>query len=114
VEKEVAILQQLHHPHLVSFMFIADQGSRISIVMDWAGENLREHRTVTQPQQYTEDVARYIMYQLTSALTYLHSKVRGVGWWWVRGAISSGSTLGAQPTAAIARTAAALLLLTLC
>lgn len=75
VEKELAILQQLHHPHLVSFMFIADQGSRISIVMDWAGENLREHRTVTQSQQYTEDVARYMMYQLTSALVYMHSKV---------------------------------------
>jgi serine/threonine protein kinase len=75
VEKELAILQQLHHPHLVSFMFIADQGSRISIIMDWAGENLREHRTVTQSQQYTEDVARYMMYQLTSALVYLHSKV---------------------------------------
>lgn len=74
VEKEVGILQQLHHPHLVSFMFIADQGSRISIVMDWAGENLREHRTVTQSQQYTEDVARYMMYQLTSALVYLHNK----------------------------------------
>lgn len=76
MEKELAILQQLHHPHLVSFMFIADQGSRISIVMDWAGENLREHRTVTQTHQYTEDVARYMMYQLTSALVYLHSKVR--------------------------------------
>jgi serine/threonine protein kinase len=75
VEKELAILRQLHHPHLVSFMFIADQGSRISIIMDWAGENLREHRTVTQSQQYTEDVARYMMYQLTSALVYLHSKV---------------------------------------
>jgi serine/threonine protein kinase len=56
-------------------MFIADQGSRISIVMDWAGENLREHRTVTQSQKYTEDVARYMMYQLTSALVYMHSKV---------------------------------------
>lgn len=76
VDKEIAILQQLQHPHLVSFMFIADQGSRVSIVMDWAGENLREHRTVTQPQQYTEDVARYMMYQLTSALVYLHNKVR--------------------------------------
>lgn len=75
VEKELSILRELHHPHLVSFMFIADQGSRISIVMDWAGENLREHRTVTQSQQYTEDVARYMMYQLTSALVYMHSKV---------------------------------------
>lgn len=79
VEKELAILQQLHHPHLVSFMYIADQGSRISIVMDWAGENLRVHRTVTQSQQYTEDVARYMMYQLTSALVYLHAKVGVVG-----------------------------------
>jgi hypothetical protein len=75
VEKELAILQQLHHPHLVSFMFIADQGSRISIIMDWAGENLRVHRTVTQAKQYTEDVARHMMYQLTSALVYLHAKV---------------------------------------
>eukprot|EP00775_Hariotina_reticulata_P002663 gene2663-2963_t len=74
VEKEVAILQQLHHENLISFLFVADQGSRISIVMDWAGESLRRYRTLSVPQQDNEAVARHVVYQLTNALVYLHSK----------------------------------------
>jgi serine/threonine protein kinase len=75
VEKEVVILRQLHHENLVGYLFVADQGSKISIVMEWAGDSLREHRTVTQPKQYCEAVARHMVYQLTHALVYLHSKV---------------------------------------
>ncbi|WIA36954.1 hypothetical protein OEZ86_008194 [Tetradesmus obliquus] len=74
VEKEVVILRQLHHENLVGYLFVADQGSKISIVMEWAGDSLREHRTVTQPKQYCEAVARHMVYQLTHALVYLHSK----------------------------------------
>jgi serine/threonine protein kinase len=77
VEKEVAILQQLHHENLISFLFVADQGSRISIVMNWAGESLRRYRTLSVPQQDNEAVARHVVYQLTNALVYLHNKVRG-------------------------------------
>jgi serine/threonine protein kinase len=76
VEKEVVILRQLHHENLVGYLFVADQGSKISIVMEWAGDSLREHRTVTQPKQYCEAVARHMVYQLTHALVYLHQKVR--------------------------------------
>eukprot|EP00878_Enallax_costatus_P016281 GHUV01017078.1.p1 GENE.GHUV01017078.1~~GHUV01017078.1.p1 ORF type:complete len:485 (+),score=122.48 GHUV01017078.1:578-2032(+) len=74
VEREVAILRQLHHENLVGCLFVADQGNKLSIVMDWAGDSLRTHRTLTQPQQYNEAVARHMVYQLTHALVYLHQK----------------------------------------
>eukprot|EP00882_Tetradesmus_deserticola_P000913 GHRQ01000992.1.p1 GENE.GHRQ01000992.1~~GHRQ01000992.1.p1 ORF type:complete len:517 (+),score=232.21 GHRQ01000992.1:150-1700(+) len=74
VEKEVAILRQVHHENLVGYLFVADQGSKISIVMEWAGDSLREHRTVTQPKQYCEAVVRHMLYQLTHAVVYLHQK----------------------------------------
>eukprot|EP00878_Enallax_costatus_P038487 GHUV01043750.1.p1 GENE.GHUV01043750.1~~GHUV01043750.1.p1 ORF type:complete len:184 (-),score=0.17 GHUV01043750.1:332-883(-) len=76
VEREVAILRQLHHENLVGCLFVADQGNKLSIVMDWAGDSLRTHRTLTQPQQYNEAVARHMVYQLTHALVYLHQKVK--------------------------------------
>lgn len=69
-------MRQLRHENLVGYLFVADQGSKISIVMEWAGDSLREHRTVTAPKQYCEAVARHMVYQLTHALVYLHQKVR--------------------------------------
>lgn len=76
VLEEVAILKQLHHPGLTSYNFIVDEGSRISVVMDRAGEGLREHRTLTHAGDYSEAVVRHMAYQLVTALVYLHSKVR--------------------------------------
>lgn len=73
VAKELAILRQLSHPNLMGFLFIADQGSRISVVMEWAGESLREHR-LAHPEQYGEAVARQLVAQLTSGLVFLHNK----------------------------------------
>lgn len=73
VESEVAILRQLSHDGLISYEFIADEGSRISIVMAWAGVPLREHRT-SHPAAYSEDTARHMAHQLASALAFLHSR----------------------------------------
>lgn len=75
-------MQQLHHSNLLSFLTVVDEGRRISLVMEWAGECLREARTLTQPQQYSEELVRHIMYQLTHALSYLHHKVRLLGREW--------------------------------
>lgn len=72
---EVDILQQLHHESLVGFLFMVDDGARLSVVMEWAGCGLK---TLLEPQQQPlgEDVARYITYQLTASLAWLHHKVR--------------------------------------
>jgi len=74
---EVAVLQQLQHESLVSYLFIVDEGARLSIVMDWAGQGLRDlvQRQHQQQHQLGEDIARHITYQLTSSLVYLHQKV---------------------------------------
>jgi serine/threonine protein kinase len=74
VESEIRILQQLRHEGLVSYAFIADEGSRISIVMPWAGTPLREHRAAAGAAYDSEDAARHIAHQLASALAYLHGR----------------------------------------
>jgi serine/threonine protein kinase len=76
VEKELSILQQLDHDNITSYAFIADERNKISIVMDWAGEGLRDHRNA-HPELYTESAVRHMAYQLTSALLYCHQQVRG-------------------------------------
>lgn len=75
VERELKILRLLEHEGLVSYNFSVDEGARISIVMDWAGEGLREHRTLTHPNEYSEAAVRHMVYQLTTSLAYLHQKV---------------------------------------
>lgn len=74
VEQELSILRQLRHENVVGFLFVADQGSRISIVMDWAGESLRDQRS-RAGAYFCEATARHMVYQLTHALAYLHAKV---------------------------------------
>lgn len=75
VLQELAILQQLHHVNIVNYLLVADQGSKISIMMDWAGYNLREYAALNQQQQYAESLVQHVAYQLTQTLAYLHSKV---------------------------------------
>jgi serine/threonine protein kinase len=72
---ELAVLQHLHHESLVGFLFIADEGARLSIFMDWAGQGLRELVEGQQRQPLGEDAARFIACQLTNSLVYLHNKV---------------------------------------
>ena len=74
MEKELSILRQLDHDNITSYAFIADERSKISIVMDWAGEGLREHRN-NSPGLYTEAAVRHMAYQLTSALLHCHQQV---------------------------------------
>lgn len=72
---EIAIMHQIHHSNLLSFVAAVDEGHRINVIMDWAGDCLREHRSLLYPQHYSEELVRLIMYQMTHALTYLHHKV---------------------------------------
>lgn len=72
---EIAVMHQIHHSNLLSFVAAVDEGHRINVIMDWAGDCLREHRSLLYPQHYSEELVRLIMYQMTHALTYLHHKV---------------------------------------
>lgn len=72
---ELAVLLQLHHESLVGYLFIANEGARLSIFMDWAGQGLRELVEGQQRQPLGEDAARFIACQLTNSLVYLHNKV---------------------------------------
>lgn len=72
---ELAVLQHLHHESLVGYLFIANEGARVSIFMDWAGQGLRELVEGQQRQPLGEDAARFIAGQLTNSLAYLHNKV---------------------------------------
>jgi serine/threonine protein kinase len=73
VESEIRILQQLSHDGLISYELIADEGSRISIVMAWAGAPLPQHRA-EHAAAYSEDTARDMAHQLASALAFLHAR----------------------------------------
>lgn len=70
---ELSVLQQLHHDSLTSYLFIVNEGARVSVVMDWAGQGLRS--LVKQQQPLGEDAARYVAFQLADSLAHLHSKV---------------------------------------
>lgn len=75
VLEEIAILQRLHHENLVSYLLVADQGSKISIMMNWAGQSLRDFAAADQQQHFAESLAQHITCQLTRTLVYLHGKV---------------------------------------
>ena len=75
VAMETAVLQQLQHDSLLSYVFLVDEGIRFSVVMDWAGQGLRELVQEQQQQQVSEDIARHITFQLTNSLVYLQTMV---------------------------------------
>lgn len=69
------MLSQLQHGSLVSFVFIADEGARLSVFMEWAGDSLRGLFAGQQQQACSEGLAQSIMFQLVSAVASLHSQV---------------------------------------
>lgn len=84
---ELEVLKQLQHECLVGFLFVADEGARISVFMDWAGNNLPE---AMAEQPCAEELAQHITYQLTSGLAHLQQKV---GHWTIHPAQSLAAHL---------------------
>ncbi|GFR41400.1 hypothetical protein Agub_g2079 [Astrephomene gubernaculifera] len=71
--REVAVLEALSHPHVVSFVDKFMVGDRLFIVMEFLPCNLLE-LLEAQPGGMDRDAVRLIMFQLCSAIAFIHSK----------------------------------------
>lgn len=73
-KREVALLKTLQHPNVVQFIdefFVRD---RLFIVMEFVPCNLLE-LLEAQPGGMDREAVRLIMYQLATAIAYIHAKV---------------------------------------
>ncbi|KXZ56384.1 hypothetical protein GPECTOR_1g340 [Gonium pectorale] len=71
--REVAVLEALQHPHVVRFVDKFMVGDRLFIVMEFLPCNLLE-LLEAQPGGMDRDAVRLIMFQLCSAIAFIHSK----------------------------------------
>ncbi|GIL72630.1 hypothetical protein Vretimale_4376 [Volvox reticuliferus] len=71
--REVAVLEALQHPHVVGFVDKFMVGDRLFIVMEFLPCNLLE-LLEAQPGGMDRDAVRLIMFQLCSAIAFIHSK----------------------------------------
>lgn len=71
LEREITILKSLDHPNIVRVYEFFEDSKRFLIVMEYcSGGELFER--IANCQSFTESQAAHIMYQLISALAYLH------------------------------------------
>lgn len=70
---EICILSRCKHPSIVELNEVYALPSKVHLVMEYleGGELLN---AICRKQRYAEDDARIVMYQVASALDYLHSK----------------------------------------
>jgi serine/threonine protein kinase len=68
--RELAILQQLDHPHIVRVFDIFSYGSKLCIVMELAKTDLLDY--IKLIGRLSEEKARKMFAQLISAVEYLH------------------------------------------
>lgn len=73
LENEMIILSQLRHPSIVRVHKVYTLPDKVFLVMDYlrGGELLN---AICKRERYSEDDARSIMHQVTSALEYLHAR----------------------------------------
>ncbi|EFJ47197.1 hypothetical protein VOLCADRAFT_120976 [Volvox carteri f. nagariensis] len=71
--REVAVLEALQHPHVVGFVDKFMVGDRLFIVMEFLPCNLLE-LLEAQPGGMDRDAVRLIMFQLCSAIAFIHRK----------------------------------------
>lgn len=72
--REVALLRSLQHPNVVEFVDEFMVRDRLFIVMGYVPCNLLE-LLEAQPGGMDKEAVRLIMYQLCTAITYIHGKV---------------------------------------
>ncbi|GLC35942.1 hypothetical protein PLESTB_000521600 [Pleodorina starrii] len=71
--REVSVLEALQHPHVVGFVDKFMVGDRLFIVMEFLPCNLLE-LLEAQPGGMDRDAVRLIMFQLCSAIAFIHTK----------------------------------------
>ena len=69
----------MQHPHVVQLLDDFYVRDRLFIVMEFVPCNLLE-LLEAQPGGMEREAVRLIMYQLCTAITYIHSKVGGEMW----------------------------------
>jgi len=73
LQNEISILRSISHPHVVPLIDLVDDGESLYMIMEIIqGGELFD--SIVQKGQYTEKDAKELMFNLLSALTYLHSK----------------------------------------
>lgn len=73
--REVSLLRALQHPHIVECLDDFLVRDRLFIVMEFVPCNLLE-LLEAQPGGMDREAVRLILYQLCTAIAFIHSKVR--------------------------------------
>jgi calcium/calmodulin-dependent protein kinase I len=73
LKTETSLLQMVDHPHIVKLMDICDTKDTLFIIMELM-EGGELYDEIVKRKHFTEKDASYIMYQLFSALQYLHAR----------------------------------------
>ena len=72
VQRELAVLQLLHHPHLVDLRQVLQDSSNVYFVMEYM-EGGELFQVLSQRGKLPEDEARHLFRQLITALNWCHA-----------------------------------------
>ncbi|CAD8186791.1 unnamed protein product [Paramecium pentaurelia] len=74
--KEIQILKKLNHPNIIKLRDVIKQNKTIAIVLDYSERNLLQYYKSVKEKNRTlcEQQIQSIVYQIASALNYLHSQ----------------------------------------
>lgn len=72
VQRELAVLQLLHHPHLVQLRQVLQDTSYVYFVMEYL-EGGELFHILAERGRLPEDEARHLFAQLINALTWCHA-----------------------------------------
>lgn len=72
VQRELAVLQLLHHPHLVDLRQVLQDSSNVYFVMEYM-EGGELFQVLSERGRLPEEEARSLFRQLTEALSWCHA-----------------------------------------
>jgi serine/threonine protein kinase len=72
VQRELAVLQLLHHPHLVELKQVLQDSSYVYFVMEYL-EGGELFQVLTDKGKFKEADARNLFYQMVSGLAWCHA-----------------------------------------
>ncbi|ORY97961.1 kinase-like domain-containing protein [Syncephalastrum racemosum] len=73
VQRELAVLQLLHHPHLVDLRQVLQDSTNVYFVMEYL-EGGELFQVLSERGKLPEDEARHLFQQLTTALAWCHAR----------------------------------------
>lgn len=72
VQRELAVLQLLHHPHLVDLRQVLQDATNVYFVMEYV-EGGELFQVLSERGRLSEPDARHLFRQLTTALAWCHA-----------------------------------------